>query len=333
MEQGYKPRVDLIWYLDLREIGTDLGKIGRYLPLEMELTKEVNHFPIVAFEIEATDTTSKTMQADIANLASMNTPFGFLVVNVEKGGDLYRRGNRIIRTFRQLYGSLNFLCLDKSQIQRLLDTEFSRERQSVIKKVPKSKGAGGESGWARVVRGELDDFGQRHGFHVEHDWVIPELSHEFQRKKKVWEEIPPELGRVLGSEITLHPRGEVKKCEKWNQFFIRPKLDVAWCICLPPQILSFVKEIEKLDKDFVTHTPFLHGKDLQYPLFAFEIEGKGGKHAGGGILNLAKYSSLGYVIVRNSEVKKRVEMKLNTYRVAMGLHNVKVIEFDKLGKG
>lgn len=115
--------MDVVWYLDLQQLGLDTEQLAAYFGHKAD--DQFRRFSLVAFKIEATDPTTKTMEADLANLQTIGAPFGVLVVNEEREGGLYRRGKRILRTFRELYGHTNCICLDRSHITDLLAVKWN----------------------------------------------------------------------------------------------------------------------------------------------------------------------------------------------------------------
>jgi hypothetical protein len=57
----------------------------------------------------------------------------------------------------------------------------------------------------------------------------------------------------------------------------------------------------------------------------FELESSGGKHAAGGLLNLAAYCVIGVGVSPTSEGAAKLEAILARYRPTLGLRNVRVL--------
>ena len=69
LDRAYKPRIDLMWSLPLREqqcaaLAWALGH---------DLTG-VTHLPVVGIEVEGTTPSTKTMESDLANLTALGAP-------------------------------------------------------------------------------------------------------------------------------------------------------------------------------------------------------------------------------------------------------------------
>jgi len=160
-DKEYIPEVDAVWYLDnSQKLNLDLIK---------ETLKEINiyfiqYLPLVGFEIEASDPTSKTQISNAANLYVQHYPFGFLVIDEEKGNkDLYRRAARILRTFRFQFGQVNYFPLSKRQLISLLNYDWKENLNETypLEKKQYSKGAGGESQKSEVIRKKLIKIGKK----------------------------------------------------------------------------------------------------------------------------------------------------------------------------
>jgi len=134
--------------------------------------------------------------------------------------------------------------------------------------------------------------------------------------------------RFLGSEVSSNPN-ESKLIKRWNDFYIRPKIDVNWCIGLPLRFIEFMEQITKLDDDFVYNLPIYKNLKEPYPIIGFEIESSTGKHAGGGILNLSRYVHFGFLVVEKKN-KEALIRKIKTYSRNLGINNVYPLTFEEI---
>lgn len=65
LDQAYTPRVDLLWSIRLSSAQAQaIGSVAGYDPTHLQ------HLPIVGIEVEGTTPTTKTMAADVANIAA-----------------------------------------------------------------------------------------------------------------------------------------------------------------------------------------------------------------------------------------------------------------------
>ena len=85
---------------------------------------------------------------------------------------------------------------------------------------------------------------------------------------------------------------------------------------------SLLDEIRRRD-------PFLYRDAIVFPdlwtyvpVVGFEVESAGGKHAGGGLLNLAAYSVLGITVVPDEKTYRQVTSTIRTYQPTLGLRNI-----------
>jgi hypothetical protein len=107
LDDAYRPRIDLLWSVPL-----DPQKCQAIAwVLQRELV-DVTHLPVVGIEVEGTTPTTKTMGADVANLAALGVPLGLLVVSEEGEKNIYRRAARAIRSVRRSFGDLRLLPVE-----------------------------------------------------------------------------------------------------------------------------------------------------------------------------------------------------------------------------
>lgn len=320
LDDSYTPRVDIVWYLDLQQLGLDTERLAEYFGYQAD--DQYRRFPFVAFEVEASDPTTKTMEADLANLQTIGAPFGILVVDEEQEDGLYRRGKRILRTFRELYGHTNCVCLDRSHITDLLTVEWEGSTEQPDEPHDVSAGAGGEKEWSRQTRRHMADVGKDIGFVVREDWIPHDLKRAYNRRRDLWDEVEQTTDH---EQYTWAPGAQQKSFRGWRTYYTGSKIDLTWTAAYPNSLRSFLQSVVDLDPDFETHTPLLRTAETLHPFFGFEIESSAGKHAAGGVLNLGVYPTVGQIVVPDESKRRRIEGKIDTYERSLGIRNVDTV--------
>ena len=101
----------------------DLNKQYRQL---VKQKADVKRCLYVAFEIEATDVTTKSMKGGISNLSKL--PYGFVIVkrgkaekSDKKAEPIRNRFERALVEFRSLHGPNNVLIVSFSDIEKLCE--------------------------------------------------------------------------------------------------------------------------------------------------------------------------------------------------------------------
>lgn len=333
-EKEYQPEVDVVWYLNLSD-DINASKIQNLL-VDLDLFY-LTFLPLVGFEVEATDPTSKTQISNAANLYVQHYPYGFLVIDENKGDkDLYRRAGRILRTFRFQFGHIDYLPLSKSQLNYLLNFQWKSDLKEKIKFEESlySKGTGGESEKSKVIRKKVVDIGIKAGFKIMSDWSPEDLILEYTLRKNIFNKLDVsdqkdlEIKRFLCKELSWTPN-ECKSISKWNQFYIKPKIDVIWCIGLPKRFVEFIEVVNNLDYDFKYNLPIFRNPKNPYPVVGFEIESQINKHAGGGILNLSRYTHYGFLVTEMKKIDS-LKRKIKTYSRNLGINNVYPLSFEEI---
>lgn len=320
IDDSYTPRVDIIWYLDLQELGLNTERLAEHFGFDVD--EQYRRFPLVAFEIEASDPTTKTMEADLANLQTIGAPFGVLIVDEQREEGLYRRGKRILRTFRELYGYTNCVCLDYSHITDLLSQNWAASTEQPTFEHEVSAGAGGEKEWTTQTRRQLAEIGKDIGFIVKEDWIPDDLDQAYSRQRELWTAADDTSDH---EQYTWDPDGQRKSFRGWRTYYTGSKIDLTWTTPYPKSLQQFLTTIVGLDRDFETHTPLLRSAESLHPFFGFEIESSAGKHAAGGVINLGVYPTVGQLVVPNESLKRRIEAKIQTYEQALGIRNVETV--------
>jgi hypothetical protein len=312
--------VDVVWYLNLNYLGIDTNRLANYFGFEAD--DQYRRFPLVAFEIEASDPTTKTMEADLANLQTIGAPFGVLIVDEKREAGLYRRGKRILRTFRELYGHINCICLDRSHITDLLAEKWNRSTNQLDEPHEVSVGTGGEQEWAKQTRRHLADLGKDIGFVVKEDWIPHDLKRAYDRQRDLWGKIEQTTDH---EQYTWAPGDQRKSFRGWRTYYTGSKVDLMWTTPYPESLQGFLQSVVDLDLDYETHTPLLRTAESLHPFFGFEIESSAEKHAAGGVINLGVYPTIGQLVVPTESKRRRIEEKIQTYERALGIRNVKTV--------
>jgi hypothetical protein len=119
--------------------------------------------------------------------------------------------------------------------------------------------------------------------------------------------------------------GRIEEMTKFNQFLTVCLVDMAWLLPLPSALPDFLGQIGQLDPNIIEHGllfPELHG---YVAVVGFELESRSGKHAAGGLLNLAAYCVLGIGVAPDVDSGQELENILRRYRPTLGLRNVRVL--------
>lgn len=309
LDEAYRPRIDLMWSLALD------GRKRQALAwvLERKLA-DVTHLPVVGIEVEGTAPTTKTMAADVANLAALGVPLGLLVVSEEGEKNIYRRAARAIRSVRRSFGDLRLLPLEAGWLDSLLLKEWPTGL-SPIAAPKKCRPAGGETlAWSVATRDRLRSVGEQAGFVVAEPYTPTVLDAAFDL-------LCQQRARPLGH--TCDPvAGTVKAMKKAADLYTGCKIDLAWLMPLPNALAAFLEAVFKHDACLRDEGIVFPKLWTHVPVVAFELESSGGKHAGGGLLNLSAYGILGVAVAPNSQVAGDIAAALRTYQPTLGLRNV-----------
>lgn len=126
----------------------------------------------------------------------------------------------------------------------------------------------------------------------------------------------------LGKKLGFHCAEEIDKTflSIYLSESYTPRVNFVWYL-----------DLEDYNIDVAALSDYLRLEEKEslrkFPFFGFEIESSAGKHAAGGIINLAKHSTISYVLVRTQQDKKRIERKLGTYGKVLGIRNIKAMVF------
>jgi hypothetical protein len=311
LDEAYRPRIDLLWSVPLD--AQKCQAIAWVLERELE---DVTHLPVVGIEVEGTAPTTKTMGADVANLAALGVPVGLLVVSEKGEKGIYRRAARAIRSVRRSFGDLRLLPLEASWLDPLLQRSWPSGLSSVPEPYRASPAGGETLEWSEVTREKLRSLGEQAGFIVAEPYVPPILNPAFDLIRQQ---------RVTPLSHTWDPLAStVKEMTKAADLFTESQIDLAWLMPLPSGLASFLNEVFRLDPCLREHGMVFPELWSHVPVVAFELESSGGKHAGGGLLNLSAYGVLGVAVAPDHRVGGEIAAALRTYQPTLGLRNVSV---------
>lgn len=316
LEEALRPRVDLMWSLPLTPAQS--GLLGGVLDVA---PKRVAHLPVVGIEVEGTGPSTKTLTADVINILALGTRLGLLVVSERGEPRIYRRAVRIIRTIRRAYGDIGVIPLEADSIQSLNATSWDpqpAEPPEILKRLP----AGGERlEWGAAIRRRLKQVGEGAGFVVAEPYIPSILEKAWQR----------EAGAELDG-VSNPSTGQTYRMTKWKDYFTASQIDMGWLLPLPRALPAVLRAIGALDSTLIP-SGFMY-PDLydHVAVVGFEFESATGKHAGGGLANLAAYTTIGVAVAPSAHGALEIQRTLNRYQPTLGLRNVVVRSADELLK-
>lgn len=339
--RSYAPRTDLVWCspeLQSEAVGA-LDRLAERAGVTSVLVK--GRFPVVGFEVEGTDPTSKTMEADFANLQVMGYPIGALVVDNAPArsaareaaprnlGDIHRRACRLRRTAALWSGPRALAVVDASRLPTVTPRLPSPPAASAL---CRPSNLGGSRDDSTRVRDELVRRGESLGFLVTCD-AEPELPKRVHAARL--RALTESGGNPTGpAAVHLGLAGDELGDDRFRSWvrpeeaFTRQRLDVVWSISTPPGLVAAHGLLREADPEFKILWPEASFGPL-LPVAAFEIDIHVGKHAGGSLLHLSRAARLGALFVPDAEKDAGEEM-IETYRRVMPLGAVSVMGFTEV---
>jgi hypothetical protein len=94
------------------------------------------------------------------------------------------------------------------------------------------------------------------------------------------------------------------------------QIDLAWLLPLPRALNQFAQM-----QSYAFFYPEIYN---HVAVVGFELESASGKHAAGGLLNLAAHCTVGVGVAPNELSAKELESILKRYRPTLGLQNVRI---------
>ncbi len=311
LDGAYHPRIDLLWSLPLSV--SQRRAIAWALGIDDAATKRIKHLPVVGLEIEGTQPSTKTLEADIANLAALGAPLGLLVVSERGESNIYRRAARAIRTTRRAFGDIAVLPVEASWLDEFKSKNWPTGK--LLPPVPSKKApAGGETRkWSHTTRRVLRQKGEEAGFVVAESWNPPILKATFELQRA-------QLGKL--THMTDPRVGERSPMRSARDYLVQCEIDLAWLLPLPGRLRTFLEKLDALDPCGREHGLGFAELWNHIPVAAFELESGQGKHAGGALLNLAAYSVIGILGTETHGAAEALKRTLRTYQPTLGLRNV-----------
>jgi hypothetical protein len=312
LDDAYLPRADVLWSLRLSE--NQANVLSAVTGASPSVLREL---PVVGIEIEGTTPTTKTMGADVANIAALGTRIGLLVVSEAGERGIYRRAARTIRTLRRSFGDLGVLPVEASWLDDLGRRRWSSGITPLQGQGSRAPAGGETLAWSASTRRYLRDLGEHAGFVVVEPYVPDVLATTFAEEQ---------ARRSSPLKHTIDPVGRKSAAmKKSGDHLTACQVDLAWLLPLPLGLREFLGALAELDPHLRDHGvlyPELHG---HVAVVGFELESSGGKHAAGGLLNLAAYCVIGIGVSPTTAGAEELEAILARYRPTLGLRNVRVL--------
>ncbi len=323
----YSPRYDVVWLLNVEVLRINSLKHIKLI--------DGKYLPFAAFEVEGSTTSSKNQLGNIGNLQLSPCYFNFMVVNnaaAAKENDTYRRGMKIVRSMQRVNGERQLFFLDSSTLKMLptfTKTAIVHLSDGEIHGI-RLKGSGGEKQSIPVAKKLLLELSETK-LQVAYDrspdyfkWIY-HIDQKYQQIK-----VPVKSKYLLKQRFTKSPaplvQGEVKSAK---DYYYIPKIDIAGGFSIEGGFIHFLRFLaQRIGADAI-HFPLLQylldkeEETLYFPLLGIEIEINESKHALGGMMNLANFQYVGWLVS-----PKTMKPYLETYKHYLGMQNVHHIEVE-----
>lgn len=325
---AYAPRYDVVWMLDVDTL--NLGSLEHLQLIEGK------YLPFAAFELEGSTSSSKNQVGNVGNLQLSPCYYNFMVVNnaqAAKENDTYRRGMKIVRSLQRVNGERQLYFLDSSMLKKL--PVFSKTTIVPLlnreERLPRLKGSGGEKQsiyvaeklYPKLLHTNLELAQDRKPDYFK--WIY-HVDQKFQQIKG-----PVKSKYLLKQSFTKSPAPLVKcDVKSASDYYYIPKIDVAAGFNIEGGYVQFLHFLAQRMGADVIHFPFLQylldkqEHTIYFPLLGIEIEMSESKHALGGLINLANFQYVGW-LVSPGTMKPYVE----TYKHHLGMQNVHHIEVEE----
>jgi hypothetical protein len=330
----YATRTDVVWYYP----------IGRLYNIEPFFARFGIHpfdaLPLVGFEVEGGDPSSKHQVTNCINLAQRRIPFKFVVTD-QRGGsrdrDTYRRLVNIVQTLKAWHGQ-QLIPLDASHLDAI-EQALPLSTPSPLPATHTAgcaalKGRGGEGGRTRaVIQATLDALAET-TLDFRRDLRPPLLKPQHRLQTALFQRLPPELQQSDAFAFYLRQRRSMppaRDSDSFESFYYTPALDLAYGFPLPPPLWALLQAVSHAIGPDAWLDPLLacmaldcaEPQDLWQCLFGLEFESLASKHGGAALINLARNATYGIVIAHGDEAK--MKEKLDLYQAELGgLGNLRV---------
>lgn len=324
---SYAPRHDVVWMLNIEVL-----KINSLDHLQLI---EGKYLPFAAFEVEGSTTSSKNQVGNVGNLQLSPCYFNFMIVsnaNAAKENDTYRRGMKIVRSMQRVNGERQLFFLDSSILEKLPDFARTTIIQLSTGKFSgtRLKGSGGEKQSIPVAKELISKLSQTN-LQVEQDrspdyfkWAY-HVDQKYQQIKA-----PIKSKYLLRQRFTKSPapfvQGEVKSAK---DYYYIPKIDITGGFNIQGGFVHFLRFLAQAMGVDAIHFPLLQylmdkeEESFYFPLLGIEIEISESKHALGGLMNLANFQYVGWLVS-----PRNMKPYLETYKHYLGMQNVHHIEVE-----
>lgn len=123
----YMPELDLVWAFDLKKLEINSNKLFEIIKIWSDglITPEkIRYIPLAAFEIEASDPSSKIIFSDFHNMEATRASFKFEII--EEIGDMnIKRAERILESAKKFSGIIDSFLLTIKQIKNIEQNQSS----------------------------------------------------------------------------------------------------------------------------------------------------------------------------------------------------------------
>ncbi len=330
--KSYAPRTDLVLAGTplTREAAQRIDAIAEAASLSSPLVG--GRPPVVGIEIEGTDPTTKTMEADLLNLHVTGFPISVLAVDSAPGGarknvgDIQCRASRLRRTLAIWTGIRPIAIVDASRITS--SPIVSPGRRAVSSKPAPVTNQGGSREDARRMRDSIFALGTRLGLRVETDATPEVLEVLFDARAVCGEAAARVLLGVAGFDVCA---GTVGTFAKFDTAFTAHATDILWSAEPLADLDQFHRSLAAADPDFGVFWPRCPFERCGIPLVAFEIDSGISKHTAGSLLHLARSARLGVLVVPDERVSAAREL-IETYRRVVPVGGVVVAGFSEVAR-
>ncbi|MDI3291882.1 hypothetical protein [Polyangium sp. 15x6] len=217
LDGAYTPRVDLLWSVGLSDGQANaIGEVTGHEP------ERLLHLPVVGIEVEGTTPSTKTMAANVANIAALGTKLGLLIVSEESEKGIYRRAARAIRTVRRSFGDIGVVPMDASWLRQVSGRSWSAGRSAVVPPPSRSPAGGERLDWTASTRSWLRQLGTDAGFTVAEPYIPGVLNATFEAERRRRRDPL----RHLVDPLT----GNVDEMRKTGDFLTECQIDLAWLL-------------------------------------------------------------------------------------------------------
>lgn len=327
-QNSYNPIYDVVWFLDLSPF--NISPLKSFID-DDDWIDMMDPVPIASFEIEGANTSSKNQVSNFMNLIIGPSLFNFIIVNNEGAineCDTYRRGVKIYRSIREIYGDKNFIFADWTQIQDILsELSLSKsEREITVSPTycPERSAYGGENKSQEIAQSVLSIV-HTSRMQVYQNYTPEYFSWHYSHIRQLHSiDCSNKENFIMRKSFISDPRKKnIKPIKNIKDYYYLPKVDIAVGFYLPPSFRKFLYllgihlEYESVNYPLVNYILNFSATDIFFPYLGIEVEGSINKHFNGGVFNCAKYFFTGVIISEEPG-----SSHVNTFKNNLGLNNL-----------